>query len=52
MWHEAERVKDNREANNSIQMAMKKAKRHWIGNKCEEMETCLNKTLARERITW
>ena len=52
MWYEAERVKGHRKANNRIQMVMNEAKKHWIGNQCEEMEICLNKTIARERITW
>ena len=38
MWYEAERVKGNREANNRIQTAMKEAKKHWIGNQCDEMK--------------
>ena len=37
--YEAEGAKEYREANRRIQ----RAKEDWIGAKCEEIETCLNK---------
>ena len=40
--YEAEGAKEYREANRTIQKAVKKAK-DWIGFQCEEIETCLNK---------
>ena len=50
--YEAEGEKEYREANRRIQEAVKKAKEDWIGAQCEEIETCLNKTTAREHISW
>ena len=50
--YEAEGAKEYREANRRIQKAVKKAKEDWIGSQCEEIETCLNKTTAREHISW
>ena len=41
--YEEEGAKEYREANRRIQKAVKKAKEDWIGAKCEEIETCLNK---------
>lgn len=35
------------EANLMIQMAVKKAKEHWIGIQCEETETCLSKNNSK-----
>ena len=46
MWYEAEAEK-YREANKRIQKAVKKAKEDWIGVKCEEIETCLNKNNSK-----
>ena len=34
-------------ANKRIQKAVKKAKEHWIGAQCEEIETCLNKNNSK-----
>ena len=50
--YEAEGAKEYREANRRIQKAVKKAnfKEDWIGAQCEEIETCLNKTTAREQL--
>ena len=50
--YEAEGAKEYREANRRIQKAMKKAKGDWICAQNEEIETCLNKTTAREHISW
>ena len=41
--YEAERAKEYREANRRIKKAVKKAEEDWIGDQCEEIETCLNK---------
>ena len=41
--YEAEGAKEYREAGKRIQKAVKKAKEDWIGTKCEEIETRLNK---------
>ena len=41
--YEAEGAKEYREANRRIQKAVKKVKEDWIGARCEEIETCLNK---------
>ena len=49
--YEAEGAKEYREANKRIQKAVKKAKEDWIGAQCE-IETCPNKTTAREHISW
>ena len=51
-WYEAEGANEYREANRRIQKAVKKAKEDWIGAQCQEIETCLNKTTAREHISW
>ena len=48
----AEGAKEYREANRRVQKAVKKAKEDWICAQCEETETCLNKTTAREHISW
>ena len=45
--YEAERAKEYREANRRIQKAVKKAKEDWIGDQCEEIETCLNKNNSK-----
>ena len=50
--YKAERAKEYREANMKIQKAVKEAKEDWIGAHCEEIKTCLNKTTAREHISW
>ena len=50
--YEAEGAKEYREANRRIQKAVKKAKEDCIGAQSEEIETCLNKTTAREHISW
>ena len=50
--YEAEGAKEYREANRRIQKAVKKAMGNWIDAQCEEIETCLNKTTAREQISW
>ena len=50
--YEAKGAKKYRETNRRIQKAVKKAKEDWIGAQCEEIETCLNKTTAREHISW
>ena len=50
--YEAEGAKEYRETNRRIQKAVKKAKEGWIGAQCEEIETCLNKTTAKEHISW
>ena len=47
---EAEGAKEYRKANRRIQKAVKKAKEDWIGAKCEEIETCLNKKQQQESI--
>ena len=47
-----EEAKDYRKANGRIQKAAKKAMEGWIDNQCKEFETCLNKTAAREHISW
>ena len=49
--YEAEGAKEYREADRRIQKAVKKAKEDWIGAQCEEIETYLNKTTAREHIS-
>ena len=49
--YEAEGAKEYREAKRRIQKAVKKAKEDWIGAQCEEIDTCLNKTTAREHIS-
>ena len=36
-------AEEYREANRRVQKAMKKAKEHWVGAQCEEIESCLNK---------
>ena len=41
--YEAEGAKEYREANKRIQKAVKKVKEDWIGDQCEEIETCLYK---------
>ena len=48
--YEAEGAKEYREANRRIQKAVKKAKEDWIGSQCEEIETCLKTTTARDHI--
>ena len=50
--YEAEGAKEYREANRRIQKAAKKAKEDWVGAQCEDIATCLNKTTAREHISW
>ena len=50
--YEAKGVKEYREANKGIQKAVKKAKEDRVGAQCEEIETCVNKTTARELISW
>ena len=45
--YEAEGAKEYREANRTIQKAVKKAKEDWIGAQCEEIETCLNKNNSK-----
>ena len=50
--YEAEGAKEYSEANRRVHKAVKKAKEDWIGAQCEEIETCLNKTTAREHISW
>ena len=50
--YEAEGAKECREANRRIQKAVKKAKEDWIGAQCEDIETSLTKTTAREHISW
>ena len=45
--YEAEGAKEYREANRRIQNAVKKAKEGWIGARCEEIETCLNKNNSK-----
>ena len=45
--YEAEGAKEYREANRRIQKAVKKAKEDWIGDQCEEIETCLNKNNSK-----
>ena len=40
--YEAEGATEYREANRSIQKAVKKAKEDWIGTQCKDIETCLN----------
>ena len=47
MQYEAEGANEYREANRSIQKAVKKAKEDWIGAQCEEIETCLNKNNSK-----
>ena len=44
--YEAEGAKPYREANKRIQKAVKKSE-DWIGSQCEEIKTCLNKTIAK-----
>ena len=46
--YEAEGAKEYREANKTIQKAVKKAKEDWIGTQCEEIETCLNKNNSKK----
>ena len=46
-WYEAEGAKEYREENRTIQKAVKKAKKDWIGDQCEETETCLNKNNSK-----
>ena len=50
--YEAEGAQLFRKANRRILKAVKKAKEDWICAQCEEIETCLNKTTAREHISW
>ena len=50
--YEAEGAKEYREANRRNQKAVRKAKEDWKGAQCEEIETCLKKTTAREHISW
>ena len=38
-----QKEQNNREANKRVQKAVKKAKEDWIGTRCKEIETCLNK---------
>ena len=45
--YEAEGAKEYREANKRIQKAVKKAKDDWIGARCEEIETLLNKNNSK-----
>ena len=45
--NKAEGANEYREANRRIQKAVKKAKEDWIGDKCEEIETCLNKNNSK-----
>ena len=45
--YEAEEAKGYSEANKKILKAVKKAKEDWIGSQCEEIETCLNKTISK-----
>ena len=45
--YEAEGAKEYREANRRIRRAAKKAKEDWIGDQCEEIETCLNKNNSK-----
>ena len=47
MLYKAEGAKEYREANRRIQKAVKKAKEHWIGAQCEEIETCLYKSNSK-----
>ena len=49
--YEAEGAKEYREANRSIQKAVKKAKEDWIGAQCEVIETCLNKNNSKRCIS-
>ena len=50
--YEAEGAKEYREANRRVQKAVKKAKEDWIGVQCQEIEIWLDKTTAREHISW
>ena len=45
--YEAEGAEEFREANRTIQKAVKKAKEDWIGAQCEEIETWLNKNNSK-----
>ena len=45
--YEAEGAKEYREANRTIQKAVKKAKEDWIGAQCKEIETCLSKNNSK-----
>ena len=45
--YEAEGAKEYRDANKTIQKAVKKAKEDWIGAQCKETETCLNKNNSK-----
>ena len=49
--YEEEGAKEYREAKRQIHKAGKKATEDWIGDLCEEIKTCLNKTTAREHIS-
>ena len=40
-------AKEYREANRRIQKAAKKAKEDWIGDQCDEIETCPNKNNSK-----
>lgn len=39
------------EAYKRVEKAVKKINEDWIGIQCEEIETCLNKTKARELMS-
>ena len=45
--YEAGGANEYKEANERIQMAVKKAKEDWISAQCEEIETCLNKNNSK-----
>ena len=45
--YEAEGAKEYKDANSSIQVAVKKAKEDWIGTHCKEIETCLNNNYSK-----
>ena len=45
--YEAKGAKEYREVNRRIQKAVKRAKVDWIGARCEELETCLNKNNSK-----
>ncbi|MEW8548161.1 MAG: hypothetical protein AB2693_32055 [Candidatus Thiodiazotropha sp.] len=46
-WHKAEGAKDYRKANKRIQKAVATAYEVWIGNKYEEIKTCLSKNNSK-----
>ena len=41
------RLKQKEQKNTGNQKAVKKAKEHWIGAQCEEIETCLDKNNSK-----